>query len=469
MRLPRLAFPRPRPVLAGFALGLRAPLRSKFVFALLALLGAAVLLLPIQLKGDGTDAGALRMLLTWTLGVAVALLSVSTLWAGCAAVSGDVEGKRHAGAAVSSARPFELWLGRWLGLVALDAAVLAAVLAATFVQVRARGLGPDATAVREYLPVDPASFEAEVDRILDDAIARMPPDARPDGDPDRRAAMRESVRKDLGSDAYLPLDPGRERRWLFELPWGRGNRRPREGDRVDFEFSFMSSYGDQQGVRGLLRLLAGDGRELVRRDVTTDDNGSFRIPLDANAITQALNGGDVIEAVFGNTEGEGGAAVLLRHDRAARLSVPAGGLAANLATAFFALLALLSLLAALGLSCGCALSFPVAAFAATALCAMVAVSGGSAFSDDADDDGHGHSHGGPGAVVSAIMPYAKTVARTLSSATEPFDRTEALDRLGDGVAVSGRAAFRALLLDGVALPLLLGLLGAAALKRRELP
>ena len=467
MRLPRLAFPRPRPVLAGFALGLRAPLRSRFVFALLALLGAAVLLLPIQLKGDGTDAGALRMLLTWTLGVAVALLSVSTLWAGCAAVSGDVEGKRHAGAAVSSARPFELWLGRWLGLVALDAAVLAVVLAATFVQVRARGLGPDATAVREYLPVDPASFEAEVDRILEDAIARLPPDARPDGDPERRAAMRESVRKDLGSDAYLPLDPGRERRWLFELPWGGGNRRLLEGDRVDFEFSFMSSYGDQQGVRGRLRLLAGDGLELARRDVTTDDNGSFRIPLDANTIVKALNGGDVIEAVFQNTEGEGGAAVLLRYDRAARLSVPAGGLAANLATAFFALLALLSLLAALGLSCGCALSFPVAAFAATALCVMVAVSGGSAFSGDADDGGH--SHGGPGAVVAAIQPYAKAVARTLSSATEPFDRAEVLDRLGDGVAVSGRAAFRALLLDGVALPLLLGLLGAAALRRRELP
>ncbi|MBQ9726696.1 MAG: hypothetical protein IJV65_04235 [Kiritimatiellae bacterium] len=469
MRLPRLRAPRPRPVFAGFALGLRAPLRSKFVFALLALLGAAVLLLPIQLRGDGTDAGALRMLLTWTLGVAVSLLSVATLWAGCAAVSGDVEGKRHAGAAVSSARPFELWLGRWLGLAALDAAVLALVLLATFVQVRARGLGPDATAVRAYLPLDPASFEEEAERVLEDAIARMPPAARPDGDPARRAAMLESVRRDLAGDSYLPLDPGRERRWRFELPWAGERRRLREGDRADFEFSFMSSYGDQQGVRGLLRLLAGDGREIVRRDVTTDDNGFFRIPLDTDAIVVALKGGGTLEAVFENAEGDGGAAVLLRHDRAARVSVPAGGLAGNLFVAFFALLALLSLLAALGLACGCALSFPVAAFAATALCAMVAVSGGGAFADDADAHG-GHSHGsGPGAVVAAIQPCAKAVARALSSATEPFDRAEALDRLGDGVAVSARGALRALLLDGLVLPLLLGLLGAAALRGRELP
>lgn len=466
MRLPRP--PRLRPVFACAALGLRAPLRSRFVFALLALLGAAVLLLPVQLKGDGTDAGALRMLLTWTLGTAVALLSVATLWAGCAAVSADIEGKRHVQAAVSPARPFELWLGRWLGLVALDAALLAAVLVATFVQVRARGLGPDATAVRAYLPPDPAAVEAEARRVLDYAIAAMPPEKRPEPGSDRDAAMLESVRTDLAGDSFLPLEPGQERRWRFALPWADG-RRLVEGDRADFEFSFLSSYGGQQGVRGVLRLLAGDGRELARRDVTTDDNGFFRIPLDSDKLMSALQGGDALEAVFENTEGEGGASILLRHDRAARLSVPAGGLKANLFRAGLAILALLSLLAALGLSCGCALSFPVAAFAATALCAMVAVSGSSAFTDPDAVAGHGHSHGGPGALVAAIQPVARAVAHAIGATTAPYDRAEALDRLGDGVAVSAGAAWHALALDGVALPILLGLFGAAALRRRELP
>ncbi|MBQ3809464.1 MAG: hypothetical protein II839_01435 [Kiritimatiellae bacterium] len=456
MRLPRP--PRLRPVLAGAALGLRAPLRSRFVFALLALLGAAVLLLPVQLKGDGTTAGTLRMLLAWTLGAAVALLSVSTLWAGCAAVSGDVEGKRHAGAAVSSARPFELWLGRWLGLVALDAAVLAVVLLAVFVQVRARGLGPADTAVRTYLPLDPASFETEVDRVLENAIARMPPDKRPDGDPARRAAMRESVREDLGGDAFLPLEPGEGRHWVFRLPAG-----PDPGP-ATFEFSFMSSYGESQGVRGSLTLRRPAGATLAEREVTTDDSGYVRIPLPAGTFA----GADAVEAVFENREGADGAAVLLRHDRAARLSVPAGGLPRNLAKTGLAVLALLSLLAALGLTCGCAFSFPVAAFAASAVCAMVVVSGGSAFSSD-DPASHDRSHGGSGGVSAAIRPFARRVARALDAATAPYDRAEAIDRLGDGVAVSGPAAWRALALDGVALPLLLGLLGAAALRRRELP
>lgn len=467
MRLPRP--PRLRPVLAGAALGLRAPLRSRFVFALLALLGAAVLLLPVQLKGDGTDAGELRMLLTWTLGTAVVLLSLSTLWAGCAAVSGDVEGKRHAGAAVSSARPFELWFGRWLGLVALDAAVLALVLLAVFVQVRARGLGPDATAVRSYLPADPDSSEAEARRMLGYALATMPPDKRPEPGSDREAAMLQSVRRQLADDSFLPLEPGQERRWRFRLPWAGGKRRLLEGDHAELEFSFLSSYGEQQGVRGVLRLLAADGREIVRRDVTNDDNGFFRIRLDRNAIMRTLNGGDILEAVFENAEGESGASVLLRHHGGARLAIPAGGLKANLFRAGVAILALLSLLAALGLSCGCALSFPVAAFAATALCAMVAVSSSSAFSDPDAAAEHGHFHGGPGAVVAAIQPVASAVAGAIGATTAPYDRTEALDRLGDGVAVSAVAAWRALALDGLALPLLLGLLGAAALRRRELP
>lgn len=460
MTLPRP--PRLRPVLAGAALGLRAPLRSKFVFALLALLGAAVLLLPVQLKGDGTDAGTLRMVLTWTLGTAVFLLSLATLWAGCAAVSGDIEGKRHAGAAVSSARPLELWLGRWLGLVLLDAALLAVVLFAVFVQVRARGLGPEKTGMRRYLPFDGAVFEAEVDRILERAIAARPPDDRPAADDPRRAAMRDAVRRDLGSDAFLPLAPDEERRWRFRLPDPRVR-----GRGAEFEFSFMSSYGDQQGVRGTLRLLAGDGRELASRAVTPDDNGFFRIPFDERMFASALRGGGTVEAAFGNAEGAGGASVLLRYDRAARLSVPDCGLAENLMRAGWAVLSLLSLLAALGLACGCALSFPVAAFAATALCAMVAVSGDPALSGEADD---GHVHGaGPGALLSAIRPAARAAARAISAATEPFGRTEALDRLGDGVAVDEAAAARAVALDGLALPLLLGLLGAAALRRRELP
>ena len=99
-----------RRVAAIALLGIRAPLRSRLVLGLLALL--AVILAGI--RGDGTAQGEMRMLLTWTLGVAAGVLGAATLWAGCAAVASDIEAGRHAPTAVSPARPFEIWLGRWL-------------------------------------------------------------------------------------------------------------------------------------------------------------------------------------------------------------------------------------------------------------------------------------------------------------------------------------------------------------------
>ena len=113
----------------------------------------------------------------------------------------------------------------------------------------------------------------------------------------------------------------------------------------------------------------------------------------------------------------------------------------------------------------------LAAFAASAICAMVVVSGGSVFSMDpaeaAESTSHGHSAGSR--TVAAILPFARTVAHALDATTAPYDRTEALDRLGDGVRIPRGAALRAFALDGIALPLLLGLLGSAVLRRRELP
>ena len=65
--------------------------------------------------------------------------------------------------------------------------------------------------------------------------------------------------------------------------------------------------------------------------------------------------------------------------------------------------------------------------------------------------------------------FSERASRALRAATGAIDRAEALDRLGDGISVDASSAWSALLADGVALPLLLGALGALALRRRELP
>lgn len=442
-----------RRVAAHFALGLRAPWRSRLVAALLVLLAATVLVLPAHLHSDGTPAGELRMLLTWTLGPAMALLAAASLWAGCAAISPEVWDRRYASAAVTPARPFEAWLGRWLGLVAIDAALLAAVLLGIGAQVAAR-VPAAATAVRARLVADPASPEEEAQRIYRAVF----PEGAPAG---REEDVLASIRRDLAGEAYLPVAPGQARGWRFLLP----DPAPEE---AELRFQFMSSYGSLQGAKGSLSVTA-DGRAVALVPVSNDDPGLVSVALPAGA----LRGAKRLSAEFRNGESaDGGASVLLRQSDSLRVLVPAGGLPANLARAFLALLAPLALLAALGVALGCAFSFPVAAFLATAVVTMALASGGAVFREADAEDAHSH---GPARVETrldrAARRFSLGASAVLREATAPIGRAETLDRLGDGIAVDARAAALALLLDGLALPLLLGLLGGLALRARcrEMP
>ena len=442
-----------RRVAAHFVLGVRAPWRSRLVAALLVLLAATVLVLPAHLHSDGTPAGELRMLLAWTLGPAMAILAAASLWAGCAAISPEVWDRRYASAAVTPARPFEAWLGRWLGLVAIDAALLAAVLLGIGAQV-ARRVPAAATAVRARLVADPASIETEARRIFGDLPAEV------------RAAVDEpkalaSIRRDLEGEAYLPVAPGQARGWTFLLP----DPAPEE---AEVRFQFMSSYGSLQGARGALAVSA-DGRAVAEIPVSNDDPGFVSAALPVGA----LRGARRLAVEFRNGESGGdGASVLLRQSDSLRVLVPAGGLVANLVRAFLALLAPLALLAALGAALGCAFSFPVAAFLASAVVAMAVASGGGAFRDSFEGDGHRHGEARAETLLDrAAKRFSLAASDAFRATLAPIDRAEALDRLGDGIAVDGRAALAALALDGLAPPLLLGLLGGVALRARcrEMP
>ncbi|MBN1557694.1 MAG: ABC transporter permease, partial [Lentisphaerae bacterium] len=116
----------PRAVPAIALLTLRAAVRSRLVAALIVLLLATAAGLPLTLEGDGTAAGRVRILVVYTLGAGGFLLGVATLWAACGAVAQDIEARTLRLTAVKPVRAFEIWLGKWLGLVGLNALLLGA-------------------------------------------------------------------------------------------------------------------------------------------------------------------------------------------------------------------------------------------------------------------------------------------------------------------------------------------------------
>lgn len=215
-----------RRVAAIALLGIRAPLRSRLVLGLLALL--AVILAGI--RGDGTAQGEMRMLLTWTLGVAAGVLGAATLWAGCAAVASDIEAGRHAPTAVSPARPFEIWLGRWLGLVVVNGALLLVAVAAAFAQLKIKGISSEVTSVSRRLELDAATLRTEAERLFAHAQSQgaVPPGASKDD-------VIASIEKDLLT-AHFPVDPGQSRQWVFAL------RPDDDALAMTVKFKFLSSF-----------------------------------------------------------------------------------------------------------------------------------------------------------------------------------------------------------------------------------
>ena len=434
-----------RAVGAAFRLGVRAPLRSRLVLALLPLLAAAAVALPLHLHSAGGEGeeGALRMALSWPLGAAFAVLAAATLWAGSAAVAGEIERKRFVSDAVSPAGAFSLWCGRWLGLVAIDAALLASVLAAVFCIARLRA--PEAARLPVRVPLErDAAYDREIAALLGGGDAEL-----------AAAALA-----DMRSGAYMPVSPGEARAWRFKLP-----RRLPESVRLDF--SCLSAYGMAQGVDGALavRPPVPGSPDLARHLLSKDGDGTFRVEIPGSAFA-GLREADV---VFENAEDpETGAGALVSHPDSVRLTVPGGGLAGNLVRAGAVLLAALSLLAALGLACGCAFSPPVAAFVATGLALAVVASGSGAWTDG--DPGHDHgAKAPPSAAEVALGRVSSGAAAALRGIVAPVRDADALGRVGDGVAVSPRAAVRAVAECGVLFPLLLGLAAACTLSRREFP
>jgi ABC-type transport system involved in multi-copper enzyme maturation permease subunit len=88
--------------------------------------------LPFLLKGDGTQKGLVQMTITYTFLLANFLICVLTCLLAAATMCGEIERKEVHITDVKPLRRWEFLLGKWLGVVSLDAVLLLAVGLATY-------------------------------------------------------------------------------------------------------------------------------------------------------------------------------------------------------------------------------------------------------------------------------------------------------------------------------------------------
>ncbi|MCS7337631.1 MAG: hypothetical protein NZ739_05255, partial [Verrucomicrobiae bacterium] len=113
-----------QPLLAIARLTWKAAFRFKLFVVLTVLMLVVVVCLPIIIKDDGTARGFTQILLTYTLSSITALLGLCTLWIACGTLARDIEECQIQLVAVKPVARWQIWLGKWLGTVSLNAALL---------------------------------------------------------------------------------------------------------------------------------------------------------------------------------------------------------------------------------------------------------------------------------------------------------------------------------------------------------
>src|SRR5881394_487009 len=112
-------------LLAISGLTWKAAFRFRLFVVVAVLLLGSVIGLPLLIKDDGTARGFTQILLTYTLSTISALLGLSTLWLACGTLARDIEECQLQVVAVKPIARWQIWLGKWIGLMSLNAALLA--------------------------------------------------------------------------------------------------------------------------------------------------------------------------------------------------------------------------------------------------------------------------------------------------------------------------------------------------------
>jgi len=347
----------------------KAALRFRLFWVIGALLIGSVIVLPLALKDDGTARGFTQILLTYTLSVVTALLGLSTLWLSCGTLARDIEENQMQMVAVKPVARWQIWLGKWLGLVTLDAALLALAGAGIFILLQWRAqrlptaeqtiLREEVLVARGSLKEKPVDVEAQVEKIFRERTKDTP--INPANAAQARKVLREQLK-------VVGIRPGELRRWKLDVGYRKFLL---HGQPLFIRFKFYA--GDATSTLGTypLRVEAGPpdapGRQRVDRTYAANAFHELRVEpnlWDASGeLTIDIGNYSDVALVFPY---EDGMEVLYRE-----ASFPL-----NFSRALAIILFWLALLAALGLAAASFLSFPVAAFVSASLM-IVALSSGT--------------------------------------------------------------------------------------------
>jgi hypothetical protein len=452
-----------QPLLAIACLTWKAAFRFRLFLVVAVLLLGSVVGLPLLIKDDGTARGFTQILLTYTLSTITALLGISTLWLACGTLARDIEECTVQVIATKPVARWQIWLGKWLGIMSLNAALLTLSGASVYclLQWRATRLPADQQKIlRDEVLVargsaKPPSFDkeiqAETDRVLRERLQK---------NPDIKANISE-VRTQIVERIkaeYQVVLPGYMHVWEVDLS---AAKKLAHGQplylRVKFNAADKSTSGTFDG-----RWRVGVPRKTLlwqseAMSLAPDTFHEFEIPpnFDENGL---------LTVTFGNVNN---AALLFDLEEGLEVLYRQGGFGLNFARGIGIIFCWMALLATLGLASASFLSFPVAAFLSLGVLTLAvssgtisnAVSEGTLMGYNAEKGQTGHS---------TVDIFAIPVFRAVLEMINLAKNFSPIDSLSTGRSVTwgelGRAFGQIVLLLGGSI----GLIGILIFNRREL-
>lgn len=344
-------------------LTLRAAVRYRLVVVMAILLLVAVAVLPAIIKHDQTAEGFIQIVLTYTLSVATALLGFVTLWLACGTLAREVEDCRIQLVVVKPVSRWQVWLGKWTGLMALNALLLAGAGFVIYALVlwKAHGLPePEQEKLqREVLVARDAVTEPEPD--LEPLVQNAFQEAREraEVDPADLGILYHQVEEAVKRE-YQLVRPDHFRRWKLQFSQRQKEKLRNQPLYVRVKFrtpTLVELKEDPNTYQTVWKVGDPDNPNRARAIMKLAPGAYHEFKVPPNLINE-----DGILIV--DMENRSNSPFYIFLEDPLEVLYDAGGFALNFVRGVGIIFCWLGLLAAIGMCAASFLSFPVAAFLA---------------------------------------------------------------------------------------------------------
>ncbi len=445
---------------------MKSAVRSSLFLTLMVILLIVTIGLPLSVKGDGTLNGRIALILYYSLGLTKIILGIATVWVSCWAIAWEVEGKYIQTIAVKPVRRAYIWIGKWLGILFVNAVLIAVSAGITYVMT---------VGVLSMSGADQKDIEIVKDEVLACRIRAEP--NREDISKEahdladrlkERGEFSEEVPDDeIYLNAYrrvvaskATVSPGQSKEWHFDI-----RKEFKGSSKVTVRYNLSARARQRNPV---------SGKWVIGTDVNPEayvskiNNYLFGRHI-LNVPVDILDDAEQLIVTFVNSDRDKSNVAIFDVKNEVEMLVVSGGFAGNYFRTVLILFCQLAMLAALGVTAGSLLTFPVASFAVISLLMISLLSHyfSVTYGEDAGHQHQGHDCESAQKTSAHRLTMEQVVVRA-NVVVAPAMRFQPIDALTDGLVVSREETFEAILVLLLLYPGIFGLFGAWFLSRREL-